>query len=33
VLCDLAYRQNIEECVVAVLWDEEGNEILVDEAD
>ncbi|MCO5147178.1 MAG: hypothetical protein M9895_13510 [Aquamicrobium sp.] len=33
VLCDLAYRQNIEACVVAVLWDEEGNEILVDEAD
>lgn len=31
VLCDLSYREYIQNCVVAVLWDNEGNEIFLED--
>lgn len=31
VLCDTSYREYIEECVVAAVWDEEGNQTFLDE--
>lgn len=33
VLCDLSYRGDfIEDCVVGTLWDENGNEVLPEDA-
>lgn len=30
VLCDISYRQFIEQCVVGQLWDEDGREVAVE---